>query len=64
MGDIVDRSYDSDHLRQRAEDARAIAQAMSLPAAKREMLQIAKLYDRLANHSERTTERKASRSRA
>jgi hypothetical protein len=36
---------------------------MMLPAAKREMLQIAKLYDRLANHSERTAGRKAHCSR-
>jgi hypothetical protein len=42
---------------------RAIAQAMSLPAAKREMLLIAEAYERLADHAERTAGRKAPRSR-
>jgi hypothetical protein len=59
----VDRSHDADHWRKQADDARTTAQAMKLPAAKREMLLIAEYYERLADLAERTAGRKALRSR-
>jgi hypothetical protein len=59
----VDRSYDADYWRKQADDARATAQAMMLPAAKREMLVIAEYYERLADLAERTAGRNAPRSR-
>jgi len=59
----VDRSYDADHWRKQADDARATAQAMMLPSAKREMLMIAECYERLADHAEWTAGRKAPRLR-
>jgi hypothetical protein len=60
-GGIVQRSYDADFWRQRAEEARALAQAMAVPAAKREMWVIAEAYERLAVHAERTAGRRGSR---
>jgi hypothetical protein len=60
-GGIVQRSYDADYWRQRAEEARATAEAMVLPAAKREMWVVAEAYERLAEHAERTAGRRGSR---
>jgi hypothetical protein len=59
----VDRSNDADHWRKQAETARATAQGMTLPAARREMRYIAEAYERMANHAERTVGRKVERSR-
>jgi hypothetical protein len=55
------RSCDDDFWRKRAEDARATAEAMTAPAAKREMELIAAAYDRIAGHAERTAGRRATR---
>jgi hypothetical protein len=57
-------SCDADFWRKRAEEARATAQAMSTPAAKREMQLIAAAYERLADHAERTAGRSATRQTA
>jgi hypothetical protein len=43
------------------EEARGIAEAMTLPAAQREMLAIADAYERVAGHIERTASRRAKR---
>jgi Flp pilus assembly pilin Flp len=48
----VQSQYDADYWRQRAEEARAAAQSMILPAAKREMHFIAQAYERLADRAE------------
>jgi hypothetical protein len=58
---VVQRSYDADFWRQRAEEVRAMAEALALPAAKREMWVIAKAYERLAEHAERTAGRRGTR---
>jgi hypothetical protein len=43
---------EADFWRQRAEETRSVAQAMSLPAAKRELLFIAEAYERLADRAQ------------
>jgi hypothetical protein len=43
---------DPKHWRDRAEEARAYADAMNDPEAKRQMLEIARGYDRLAERAE------------
>jgi hypothetical protein len=55
---------DADFWRGRAEEARATAEVMTFPDAKREMLSIAGAYERLADHAERTAGRRASRERS
>jgi hypothetical protein len=55
---IMQPSCDADFWRERAEEARATAEAMTVPAAKREMQFIAAAYERLAVHAERTAGRK------
>jgi hypothetical protein len=57
-------SCDADFWRERAEEARVTAQAMTSPAAKREMEFIAAAYERLADHAERTAGRRATRQTA
>jgi hypothetical protein len=59
LGELVLHLRDADFWRQRAEEARATAEAMNLPAAKREMDAIAEAYERLAAHAERTAGRGA-----
>jgi hypothetical protein len=44
---------DAQHWRKRASDAREVARAMSLPAVRRQMEEIAKGYDQLAEDAER-----------
>ena len=44
---------DSEHWRDRAEEARGIAENMADPEANRMMLDIASGYDRLAEHAEK-----------
>lgn len=56
--------YDGDFWRERAQEVRSVAQAMTLSAAKRELHFIAEAYDRLADHAERTAGRKGTRERS
>jgi hypothetical protein len=56
----VQRSYNEAYWRERAEEARAIAGAMTTPISRREMLQIAVAYERLAERAERTAGRKGT----
>ena len=56
--------YDADYWRQRANEARALAEAMTLPVAKREMEHIAAIYERLADRAEHTAGRKGTRERS
>jgi hypothetical protein len=60
----VPQSYDADFWRQRAEEARALAETITLPVAKREMEHIAAAYDRLADRAERTAGQKGTRERS
>jgi hypothetical protein len=50
-GEIVE-AFEADFWRRRAEETRSVAQAMSLPAAKRELLVIAEAYERLADRAQ------------
>ena len=59
----MSQSYDADYWRQRAEEARGLAETMKLPAARCEMEQIATAYERLAERAERTAGRKGTRER-
>ena len=59
-GNFVQRSYNEAYWRERAEEARAIAAAMTTPIARREMLQIAVAYERLAERAERTAGQKGA----
>ena len=45
-------AFEADFWRRRAEETRSVAQAMSLPAAKRELLVIAEAYERLADRAQ------------
>jgi len=47
--------HDPAHWRQRAEEARTIAEQMSDPEAKRMMLEIAEDYEKLAKRAEERT---------
>jgi hypothetical protein len=58
---IMLTSCDADFWRKRADEARATAEVMTAPAAKREMELIAAAYDRIADHAERTAGRRATR---
>jgi hypothetical protein len=49
---IVESKFDPDYWRERAEEARTLAQAMTHPVAKRHMHFIAQAYERLADHAE------------
>src|SRR5262249_5959037 len=60
-GEFVKAFYSADFWRQRAEEARALAETMSLAAAKREMEQIAVAYRRLADRAERAAGRNGTR---
>jgi ribosomal protein S17E len=44
---------DPEHWRNRAEEARSVAEQLSDPESKRTMLRIAGDYDRLAEHAQR-----------
>jgi hypothetical protein len=50
-------SSDADFWRKSADKARATAEAMTAPSAKRDMQLIAAAYERLADHAERTAKR-------
>ena len=63
-GELVTKFYDADFWRQRAEEARAVAEVMTLPLARREMEFIAAAYDRLADRAERTAGQKGTRERS
>jgi hypothetical protein len=56
--EIVQPAKDADYWRRCAKEARSTAEAMNVPAAKREMLMIAAAYERLADHSESTARRR------
>jgi len=59
---MPDSVLDNQHWRERAEEARSIAEQLSDPDAKRMMLRIADDYERLAQHAERrAASRPASR---
>jgi hypothetical protein len=51
--------YDTAYWHQRAEEARALAQTMTLPVARRELEHIAAAYERLADRAERTVGRQS-----
>jgi hypothetical protein len=57
-GEIVQLAKDADYWRRCAKEARSTAEAMNVPATKREMLMIAAAYERLADHSESTARRR------
>jgi hypothetical protein len=61
-GDCVQSQYDADYWRQCADEARAVARAMTHPAPKREMLFIAQAYERLADRAELTAGLRGNRS--
>ena len=46
--------FDAEFWRERADEARSLAQAMGDPSAKRHMHFIAEAYERLADYAERT----------
>ena len=50
---------DPKHWRERAEEARSIADQVSDPEAKRTMLRIADDYERLAEHARRRAEKQS-----
>jgi hypothetical protein len=56
----VESQDDTDFWRQRAEEARAIAEAMKSFSEKQEMQAIAAAYDRLADRAKRTGRRKGN----
>lgn len=55
--------HDADFWRQRAKEAHALAEIMTLPLARREMEHIAAAYERLAKRAERTAGSKGARER-
>jgi hypothetical protein len=63
LGELVTQLHDADFWRQRAQEARALAEIMTLPLARREMEHIAAAYERLANRAERAAGCKNARER-
>jgi uncharacterized protein Yka (UPF0111/DUF47 family) len=61
MGELLGSQFNADYWRMRADETRSAAQALTNPAARREMHFIAEAYDRLADHAERTAKRKSTR---
>jgi hypothetical protein len=57
----VTQPHEADFWRRRAQEARALAEMMTLPLAKREMEHIAAAYERLAKRAERAPECKGTR---
>ena len=55
--------YDAGFWRQRAEEARVLAQTMTLPVARRELQHIAAAYERLADRAERIAGQSGTRER-
>jgi hypothetical protein len=55
----VEAQDDAGFWRQRAADARAAAEAMGSQTASQELLMIATVYERLADHVERATGQKS-----
>ena len=62
-GELVTQLHDADFWRQRAQEARALAEILTLPLARREMEHIAAAYERLANRAERAAGCKNARER-
>jgi hypothetical protein len=60
-GELVTQLHDADFWRQRAQEARALAEIMTIPLARREMEHIAAAYERLANRAERAAGCKRAR---
>jgi hypothetical protein len=60
-GEYVQQPYDADFWRKRAEEARAVSAALTLPAARREMEHIAAAYERLADRAARLAGPKGAR---
>jgi hypothetical protein len=60
-GDVPAKIRDAQYWQDRAEEARLQAEEMTHPPARREMLQIAAGYRRLAEHAQERTARKKSR---
>jgi hypothetical protein len=58
---VPSKTADAQYWLDRAEEARLHAEEMTHPPAKREMLQIAAGYQRLAQHAEEGTARKNSK---
>jgi hypothetical protein len=56
----VTQPYDAEYWRRRVEEARAIARAITLPIAQREMEYIAAAYERLAERAGRTAGRRGA----
>jgi uncharacterized protein Yka (UPF0111/DUF47 family) len=59
----VTQLHNADFWRQRAQEARALAEIVTLPLARREMEHIAEAYERLANRAERAAAWKSVRER-
>jgi hypothetical protein len=57
----VKQPYNANYWRERAEEARAVSEAMTLPAARRQLEHIAVAYERLADRAERTAGQKGTR---
>ena len=53
--------YDAEYWRRCAAEARALAESLTLPVARREMEHIAAAYERLADRAKRTADRKSTR---
>ena len=64
LGGLVTQPYDADYWRRRANEARALAEAMTLPVARRALEHIAATYERLANRAECLAGRKGTRERS
>jgi len=62
-GELVTQLHDADFWRQRAQEARALAEIMTLALARREMEHIAAAYERLAIRAERAAACKGTRER-
>jgi hypothetical protein len=54
-GKRVTQPHEADFWRRRAQEARALAEIMTLPLARREMEHIAAAYERLAKRAERVS---------
>jgi ADP-heptose:LPS heptosyltransferase len=54
-------NYDAEHWRKRAEEARAQAEQMSTPGAKRQLLEIAASYEQLVKLAEEGSANKKPR---
>jgi hypothetical protein len=64
LGGFVTQPHAADYWRQRAEEARALAEVMTLPVARRIMEHISAVYGRLADRAERAGGGKGTRERS